>query len=272
MQVRDNWWGAEEKGGFFGRHYVLGDNSKLGPFLSRRMSLEERTDREVKFVNSVLHLKPGDELLDCPCGYGRHAVALAKLGVRVTGVDLNDYHLALARKKATELAVGNHVVFLKADMRDLHLEPDRFDAAINMFTSIGFFPEGEELDFLRGLHRTLKPGGKLMIHLDYNYERRMKPNYRDERVSRHLRDGSKLLVTERVIRDEQRMVGKWEIIQRNNKQIYSRSYSLRLYSPDHLKSLLESCGFTNVVAKGDLDNPAAGFNSQSLETVVIAEK
>ncbi len=272
MFVRDNWWVSEEEGGFFGPHYVIGDNSKLGPFLSQRMSLEERTDREVKFVSSVLQLKPGDELLDCPCGYGRHSVALAKRGVKVTGVDLNDYLLTVARRRAQEQMVGNLAVFLKGDMRDLRLEPDRFRAGINMFTSIGFFPEDEEVKVLRGFYRTLKHGGKLLIHLDYNYERRIKPKYRDERVTRHLRDGSKLLVTERVLKDEHRMVGKWDIIQRNNKQIYSRSYSLRLYSPDDLTSLLQSCGFARVVAKGDLDDPNAGFTSRSLETVIIAEK
>jgi ubiquinone/menaquinone biosynthesis C-methylase UbiE len=273
MIVRDDWWVPEEEGGFFGPHYILGDNSKLGPYLTRRISLEERTEREVRYVLRALGLEPGQEVLDCPCGYGRHSVALAKRGVRVTGVDLNNYFLNHARRRAVEQKVDNVTTFVRGDMRELPLESDRYHAVINMFTSFGFFAkQDEDAQVLMEFHRVLKKGGLLLIHLDYNYERRMNPKYKDERVTRYLKDGSRLIVTEKVSKETKTMVGKWEIIQKNEKQLYSRSYSLRLYSMDDLQNMLENCGFRAVQKRGDMDDCDGELTSNSIETVIIAEK
>ena len=38
------------------------------------------------------NLQPGSKVLDLMCGYGRHAIALAKKGIEVTAIDnLADY-------------------------------------------------------------------------------------------------------------------------------------------------------------------------------------
>jgi ubiquinone/menaquinone biosynthesis C-methylase UbiE len=273
MVAGNDWWVPEEKGGFFGPHYILGDNSRLGPYMTRRLSLEERTEREVKYVVAALGLGSSHEILDCPSGYGRHSIALAKRGVKATGVDLNDYFLRHAREKAKEQKVDNLLTFVKGDMRELPLEPDRYDAAINMFTSFGFFAnKDEDVRVLREFHRVLKKGGSLLIHLDYNYERRINPKYRDERVTRYLKDGSRLMVTEKVSKETNMMIGKWEIIKKNEKQIYSRSYSLRLYSANDLQNMLKECGFRKVQKKGDMDVHNGELTFKSVETVIIAEK
>lgn len=273
MNVRDNWWISEEEGGFFGPHYMLGDNSKLGPYLQRPMTLEERTEREVKFLMEALQLEASTRVLDCPCGYGRHSLALAKRGMRVTGADVNNSYLNLARLKAKELGLKEDVIdFIKADMRQLPDSLGDFDVAINMFTSFGFFrDEEDDLEVLKGFHRRLKEHGKVLIYLDYNYERRFR-GFKDERVTRHLKDGSRLIVTERPLKGTKRIVGKWEIIKSNNKQIYSSTYNLRLYSADELAEMLEGCGFSHVQKKGDLDNSRRAFSQDSYDTIVIAEK
>src|SRR6476659_5150987 len=48
---------------------------------------EQLTQREVEFMLPYFHLKEGDAVLDLMCGYGRHAIALAKKGMQVTAVD-----------------------------------------------------------------------------------------------------------------------------------------------------------------------------------------
>ena len=47
------------------------------------------TAQEVDFLPDELHLPPGGSVLDVWCGTGRHAVALAKRGYAVTGLDLS---------------------------------------------------------------------------------------------------------------------------------------------------------------------------------------
>src|SRR5258708_5052208 len=53
---------------------------------------EELTKRELDFIFQYFNLSPGDSALDIMCGYGRHAIGLARKGVHVTAVDnLKDY-------------------------------------------------------------------------------------------------------------------------------------------------------------------------------------
>jgi hypothetical protein len=53
---------------------------------------DELTVKEVDFMVPHFGLQPGSKVLDLMCGYGRHAIALAKKGIVVTAVDnLGDY-------------------------------------------------------------------------------------------------------------------------------------------------------------------------------------
>ena len=55
--------------------------------------LAERTPEDVEQVLELLQLDPGAAILDCPCGYGRIANALAQRGFRVTGLDASVRHM-----------------------------------------------------------------------------------------------------------------------------------------------------------------------------------
>src|SRR3954469_1107893 len=54
----------------------------------------------------------GGDLLDAPCGFGRHSVPLARAGYRVTGVDRSAALLDEARRRA---AGGPSPEFVRAD-------------------------------------------------------------------------------------------------------------------------------------------------------------
>src|SRR5260370_11915457 len=57
-----------------------------------------QTRREIDFLLRALRPAPGARILDVPCGYGRHAAALARRGFRVVGVDLSRAMIAEARR------------------------------------------------------------------------------------------------------------------------------------------------------------------------------
>lgn len=212
-------------------------------------------------------------MLDCPCGYGRHSILLAQRGIKTVGVDLNDAFLDLARALAKEQKLDQtKVEFIKGDMRDVPVKAEGFDAIVNIFTSFGFFPDKtQDLAVLKAFYRALKAGGRLLLHFDYNFERRVKGK-RDERVTRYLKDGSRLIITETPPNSSNRITGKWEIIQSNNKQVYTRSYSLTLYSPSELRHMLSEAGLEMIQTKGDLDDYTVDLTPHSLETVIIAKK
>ena len=49
---------------------------------------DDRSWREAEEICSVLALKPGDAVLDAPCGHGRISNELAARRMRVAGVDI----------------------------------------------------------------------------------------------------------------------------------------------------------------------------------------
>ncbi|HEX7881103.1 MAG TPA: class I SAM-dependent methyltransferase [Candidatus Eisenbacteria bacterium] len=121
------------------------------------------TAQEVEFLVEMLDLTPKDRLLDLACGPGRHAVALGKQGIRVTGVDLSDRLLALAAQ-AAELEGVTTVEFVKGDAREMPYN-EEFDAAICLcegaFGLLETDIENERV--LNAIYRALKPGGRMAL-------------------------------------------------------------------------------------------------------------
>ena len=74
-------------------------------------------ERDAAFADRALSLPSGASLLDLGCGFGRHAVALAKLGYCVSGVDALTPMLNAARRLAAERDVK--VDWVQRDMRSL---------------------------------------------------------------------------------------------------------------------------------------------------------
>ena len=58
----------------------------------------ERTELQVAFLLERLEAAPGRRMLDLACGHGRISLPLARAGWRVTGLDLSERSLALARE------------------------------------------------------------------------------------------------------------------------------------------------------------------------------
>ncbi|HEU4438990.1 MAG TPA: class I SAM-dependent methyltransferase [Methylomirabilota bacterium] len=125
------------------------------------------TRAEVDFLVRCLGLPRGARILDVPCGYGRHAAALARRGFVVLGLDLSRAMIAEGRRRFTE---GPRLRLRRADMRRIAF-PAEFDAVVNLYTSFGYFEPAENQAVLRRMARALKPGGRLVVdHRDPVYD------------------------------------------------------------------------------------------------------
>ena len=119
---------------------------------------EQEAAAFVGVLATALHVAPGSQVLDIACGTGRHALSFAELGHRVTGVDLAPRNVRLAQQRAG----GSFQVFI-GDMRCLPWA-QRFDLAVNLFTSFGYFDSlGDDVRALCAIRRCLRPGGRLVI-------------------------------------------------------------------------------------------------------------
>jgi SAM-dependent methyltransferase len=153
----------------------------------RAMISPEMTAGEVDFLETALALPTGGEVLDVACGYGRHAIGLARRGYRVTGVDFNPHYLEAAEDDAT--AVGATARWVTADMRALPFERE-FDGAYSYFTSFGYFSDEENERVLAGVARALRPGGRFLLDV---LNRDWILTHPQQRVWNPLEDGSLLM-------------------------------------------------------------------------------
>lgn len=124
--------------------------------LWRATNTAENTAQEADFLIRQMQLQPGDSVLDVPCGNGRHAVEMARRGIRMTGVDISTGFLDEARRTAPA------VEWVLGDMRELPWAA-RFDAAYCWGNSFGYFDHASCLRFLQAVARALKPGGRFMM-------------------------------------------------------------------------------------------------------------
>ncbi|MDD3626657.1 MAG: class I SAM-dependent methyltransferase, partial [bacterium] len=98
----------------------------------------EQAVEEVGFIINITGLKPGSNVLDFPCGVGRHSIVFSKLGYDVTGVDITEKYLKKAVLRSRKEKVK--VEFKKGDIRK-YKENNKYDLVINMYTSFGYFPK-----------------------------------------------------------------------------------------------------------------------------------
>ncbi len=119
------------------------------------------TFSEVQFVIEKLGLKAGAQLLDVPCGNGRHAIELAKKGFNVTGIDINEQYIEQAKQVSNKISAGS-LTFVTDDMRQIKAI-SLFDAAYCLGDSFGYFGADACELFVKGIARALKPGGKFLI-------------------------------------------------------------------------------------------------------------
>jgi ubiquinone/menaquinone biosynthesis C-methylase UbiE len=106
-------------------------------------------------------------ILDLACGEGSFAVAMAKKGVQVTGVDLSSHILQFAREHAKKENVS--VEFLLQDIRSLPFE-ERFDIVTCWYDSLNYLLELEDLEkAFAGVYRALKKGGLFIFDMNTIY-------------------------------------------------------------------------------------------------------
>ncbi len=217
---------------------------------------------EVEQVVALLEIEPGAHVLDLCCGVGRHSLELARRGFQVTGVDRTRFYLDMAARQAE--AEELKVEFVQSDMRSF-CRPDAFDAAVNLFTSFGYFEDPEEdRQVAMNVYRSLKPGGAFLI--DMMGKEVLARIFRER--DWYEEDGMLILQERKITRNWSWMENRWILFKDNTRTELRLSH--RIYSAVELASLLTECGFAHVDAYGDLEGGA--YDHLARRLVVVARK
>lgn len=127
--------------------------------LWRRIVPEALTQLELEMLPDVLQLQPGHRVLDTMCGYGRHAIGLAKRGIAVTAIDSAEAYIDEIRKSAEGLPLEAHAVAVEK------FEPAQsYEAAICMGNSVSILNREQTLSFFKTIEKSLVPGGRFLLN------------------------------------------------------------------------------------------------------------
>src|SRR5262245_15310057 len=106
----------------------------------------ERTEREADGIWQLLGLAAGSRVLDAPCGYCCITRVLAERGARMLGVDQSADMIEHAEQTRGELDAEG-LRYQRWDLRK-PLDESGFDAAFNVFSSLGYGGEADDLAVL----------------------------------------------------------------------------------------------------------------------------
>lgn len=214
------------------------------------------TNALVRYIVRKLGLRRGMTVLDCPCGIGRVGLPLARLGTKVTGVDISPHFIEEFAVKAKRK--GLTVRLLEADMRRIDFRTE-FDVALNLWTSFGYFTnEAENLKVLRGLYHALRPGGRLLLHVisrDW-----IVANFNDRDWWEDGRDH--VLVRRRFDFATSISYDDW-IYVKDGKERPCRC-QLRAYSYHELLAMFRKVGFVDVEGYGSMRDEPIGRDSRMM--------
>ena len=135
-------------------------------------------DRQVAGLHAILELQSDASVLDAPCGYGRISKLFAERGARVLGVDFSADMLAAAERRRGPIP-PERLRYVQHDLR-MPLSESGFDVALNLFSSLGYGTEADDLAVLDTLRTAVRPGGLVFIET----------NHRDRTVANLVRGGS----------------------------------------------------------------------------------
>lgn len=228
---------------------------------------DETAQRDAQFIHDQLGLREGASVLDVGCGDGHHAIALAKLGLNVTGVD-NSLAMLLAAAQHKEAAGVDEqrVTFMHGDMRRLPRDRE-FEAVICVGTTFGYFEEEQNRQCLQEMFDRLAVGGRLLLHV-----------FNRDFVAPHLPSRSWWQGRRCMVIDEaemnffaNRLRVHRTIIFDDGRQ-YEHFMFMRAYTVQDLGKAMSSLGMRVVEVSGSRDTRARFYGSASPDIWMLAER
>ncbi len=207
-------------------------------------------------------------IADFTCGTGAQLFYLTEKGFIVTGSDINEKMIAIAKKKAGEKKI--EVSLYLGDMRTIYL--GTFDAAITIFNAIGHLTVSDFEHTLQNMHQQLHLGGLYVFDI-FNLDYLLK----DDNITRLTIDWLKK-VDNKIIREIQYstitsegVLASYDLyfeqITGQEISVTQAVQTLQVYSAKQLQDICQKNGFKVIVQCDTNGNPFDACTSQRIITV-----
>ncbi len=214
----------------------------------------------VQLIDHTMHIPHGAEILDLCCGFGRHSIALAERGYRVTGLDYSRRLIDYAK----EYNAHSNATYVVGDIRGPY-PSDAYALIANLFTSFGYFDEhNEHCKVFSTIYDHLMPGGRLVM--DFFNAEVLRKTLVAESMSMI---GETTVIQERWI--DEPYVRKRITINVPCQAEHTFEERVWMYTPDQLRMLMQQAGLAHVQEFGSYDG-APFDESQSERVIIVAER
>lgn len=136
------------------------ESLKISSYSIKRYSAPLKTKRlPVDMLFKILGPVTGLHILDCGCGDGEFSTIIGLLGGTVTGVDISERLIGIARRRAEVNGISERVQFLSCSIHDLPFPSGSFDGAFGkgVLHHIDIDAAAKEIS------RTLKQNGRAVF-------------------------------------------------------------------------------------------------------------
>jgi SAM-dependent methyltransferase len=199
---------------------------------------EEYTTAEIKFIKEVAALHQQSNILDVPCGNGRHSIAFAKQGYPVTSIDIAEAYIRDLQETAQKQNLP--ITAVQADILEYELEGE-FDLAICLGNSFSYFKYNTMRHFALKVCNTLKDGGVFLIQTDALAESLL-PTLKE---NEWMQVSDMLFLIKRNYHTAESMLQSDYTIIQNDKREDKTAYQY-IFTLAEMRRLLTEAGFTQI--------------------------
>jgi len=192
--------------------------------------------------------QPISTLLDIGCGTGRHILQFGGTGWQLTGADISEEMLDIARSRAN--AAGIPVEFAKQDMRTLDLGR-HFDVVTCLFAAFSYMTTNQDVQSaLTAMRKHLLPGGLLVMDFWHGPAvLALRPEVREMRA---VRDGVEVVRTATPCLDTMAHTCsiRYDLVAKRGEDVVDEvreDHVMRFFFPKEFEYFLSTAGF-DVVA------------------------
>jgi len=140
---------------------IWGDNIHLGVYCGEECHQLEAKQHTNELMAGSVTLGADVRVLDLGCGYGSAARYLAaNFGCSVTGTNISEKELELARSRSEEAGLGHLLSFEYGDFHRLEYPDGSYDV---VWSQDAFLHAVDKMAVLSECRRVLKPGGTLVF-------------------------------------------------------------------------------------------------------------
>jgi len=233
-------------------------------------------EQDVPFFLGHLPSRRRLDVLEVACGTGRAAIPIAQAGHRVVGIDHAADMLAIARRKRDAVGLGDRELALSEQNALAIKLRRRFDWACIFFnTFLGFATLDQQDRVLRGIHRHLRPRGRLWLDVFFpDIERLARPHskhlepslFRVEALDRSVYRETEIRPNRATQIQSVTFHYRW-FDSRGVEKRARRRFDLTWIMPREMQMLLQRTGFVLEAMYGDYDGSRVGDNSPRMITV-----